>query len=86
MDNGAPLTARIISYFHTTTDLYDVAAVRVRLYADVRESELETGYVLVWAFNYLILEGGLESVLEGISDVRNVGDEVVSGSNGNNQT
>ena len=46
---------------------------------DGREAELEPGYVMGWEFNNIMLGRGPESILEGVSDVRNSDGEVVSG-------
>ena len=37
-----PLVARRLSYLNPTADIYVIAAIRSRFYADGREAELET--------------------------------------------
>ena len=52
---------------------------------DNREAELEPRDVLVWEANIFTLGGGLESILEGISDIKNLDGEVVGDRNGDNK-
>ena len=46
MDNGVPLRVVGISYLHTATYLHDLSARRGRLYADGKEAEPESVYVM----------------------------------------
>ena len=39
---------------------------------DGREEEHKPGYVMGWAVNNIMLIGGLESILEGVSDIPNM--------------
>ena len=71
---------------HAATDLNYVAAIGGSLYEDYRESELEPGYEIGWEEKNLMLGGGLEIIMEGVSDVRNANGEVISVKNGDNQT
>ena len=48
--------------------------------------ELETRYVMGWEFNNITLEGGLDSTMEGVSDLRNTNGEVANGINDNKPT
>ena len=79
MYNGVPLTVGWLSWLHAATDFHDVAAIGGRFYADGREAELKPVYVMGWEVNNLTLVGGLESIREGVGDVRNTYGEVVSG-------
>ena len=86
MDNVVPLKFDRFSYLNDAETFHDVAAIGGRFYSDVREAELEPVYGMLLALNNITLRGGLESLLGGIIDVRNIDGNVVSGIGGDNQT
>ena len=80
------LTSGGISSLYAAKYFHNAASIRGRFYSDYREAKLKPGYVMGWLVKNIMLVGGLESILEGISDVRNTNGEVSSVSDSNNQT
>ena len=54
---------------HAVADFHDVAAAGGRLNAYGREAEPETGCVMGWSVNNIMLGVVLEIILEGVSGV-----------------
>ena len=71
---------------HARTYFHDVASVEGRFNLCGMEMELEPGNVMGCKFNNITLVGVLERIMEVIIDIRNTSGEVVSGSDGKNQT
>ena len=84
-ENSFTLTSGRIGVLNDAEDLHDVAAIRGRLNKYVRQEKLEPGNLMGWEVDYFTLGGGLEIILEGISDVHNTNSEAVSGSNYDNR-
>ena len=85
MENGVPLTSGKLSSLHAMVYFHDVAAIEGRFYVYVRGTELEPGYVTGREGKNITILGGLESILEGVSDIHNDDGEVIIGSDGKNQ-
>ena len=85
MENSVPLAAVSIDALHDAAYFHDVLSVRGEFNAYGREVDLESGDKMGWADNNIMLVGGLESLMEVVSDVRNADVDVVNVNNDNNQ-
>ena len=81
MENSVPMATRGFIILHPKEYFHDVEVIRGRLNAYGREAELEPGDIMGRA-----LRGGLEIILEGVSDFRNADNEVVGNRYGKNHT
>ena len=86
MENGVPLTSGGLGSLHVTTYFHGVEAIGGRLYAYDREAEPVPGYIVGWSVNNITFEGGLDIIMECVSDIHNANCGVVSGRDSENKT
>ena len=85
VDNSISLEFSRFCALKPTAYIHYIASIWDRFYADVREVELESGYVTWWEINNFMLRGILESILEGAGEICNENGEVVGLSNVRNK-